>query len=338
MNTMAEQAASAPKKSRVVKSAIGATAVLAAAAGAWFVIDSQERRVSCDELAGSNEMRSALGAEGASASTCEELGEAIKGATIGTAPGRHSEQQAQAMKNVLLALGDATQAKTVERGLHVPLSEALADYATDTRAMLASGRADYVRRSGRSEKPWKDADGVHFAIHDKSLLRVLRVVSEDPTAYATLRGAATRQAARELAAVPHDATDPNNADLTAPSTGNARALAAFDAIAADLGGTQGDDEGDKWAAEVFASLTHGADTSPPAFDGDPAGYVTATWIKRWEKAGATKPMAMLRNQGPELTEIWATARGLDPNTVAALRKRADRSSQTGFNDARRTLN
>lgn len=328
---MPGEAAHASKKARVIAWGIGTIMAVAAATGAWFFIDSQEQ-VSCEELARNNALRAALDGRG-SVSSCGELGEAIKRATMGASPGRHSEKQAQAMKDVLLAIKDATADKKLESDLQIPVSEALADYAADTRTMLASGNAEYVLRSGDSEGPWTDKEGVHVAVFHEDLLRVLRIVSDDPTAYANLRAAVTEQAAHELASVPDD---PTSDELSAPPTTNSRVLAAFDAIAADVNRERDKSETNKWEADVYEKLTEVA-AVPPTFRADATGYITATWRQELKEAGVKNTWTSLRDQGLALTETWAKARGLDTKTVTALRNQVTRSSQAGFNSTERDL-
>lgn len=87
---------------------------LLAGLGAWLYVDFREEPDSCRQLARHERVSAALGTGNVHDSSCAELGLAIKQATTGQADGERSLAQAQAMKDVLVAI-DGVIGKTWPR-------------------------------------------------------------------------------------------------------------------------------------------------------------------------------------------------------------------------------
>ncbi|PWE09668.1 hypothetical protein DD630_24995 [Streptomyces sp. BSE7F] len=274
--------------------------VLAGCAGAWFLFDSGDERVGCNSLLENERIHSALGDAYDSDMSCTRLGAEIKKATTGIQPGQHSLRQAQAMKDVILAVHDelGTADGRVDRQLSLPLARSLADYAADTETILGIGNADYVRRAVPDEPAWEDEHGVHMSVGNVWLLPVVRAVSEDPAAYVTLSKAATRQAAAGLTAVKPGTTGPG---LALPSTRNARLLGTWSGVAADVRRDVGKEAAAKWDRAVFEGLTKNT-VEPPSYAQDPVNHLVTSWQRELLTRGPTTTPRPSRSKAPS----WST--------------------------------
>src|SRR5690606_33876002 len=179
--------------------------VLAGGAGAWALFGPEGGDGGCAGLLRNERVRAALGEAHDSGLGCARLGAEIKKATTGPEQGRHSLRQAQAMKDVLVAVDEELQRPggRVSRRLFTPLAEALADYPADTEAILGVRSTEYAFKGPPAEPAWRDDEGVHMSVPRTALLRVVRVLSEEPAAYVALRQAATRRAAEGLRSEEH---------------------------------------------------------------------------------------------------------------------------------------
>ncbi|MFJ6655964.1 hypothetical protein ACIQNG_06290 [Streptomyces sp. NPDC091377] len=262
-------------------------------------------------------MREALGDGYAEGMDCGELGSAIQKVTVGSAPGEHSLRQAQAMKDVLLAVEDSlgdTEGR-LDPGLREPLAVALADYAADTHMVLGIENTEYTRKGSPSEPAWKDADGVHLAVSRDSLLRTVRAVSADPSAYVTVRTAATRTAAEELAEIRQGTTGD---ELTAPPVWNAHVLGSLDAIAADVRRDLGGGEATAWSRAVFTGLTDGTPESPPTYSEDPVAHLVDSWRELLRTADPADDPDFIEKENVVVIDVWGTALELGETTTKAI--------------------
>lgn len=316
-----------PRRRAALIAAVACVAV-AGGIGAWFLVGSGGDAEGCADLLKDKRIQKALGEDHAAVTDCAALGTAIREATVGSVPGEHSLRQAQAMKDVLVAVGNGLDDKggRLDPELSVPLAVALADYAADTDKLLGIGDADHVSHAVPSEPAWEDADGVHMSVLRLELLRTIRALSQEPAAYTALRDAATRYAAEGLAAVRPGTT---GAELTVPPARNSRTLGTLDGVRADVLRDLGEKEADRWQDEVLAGLTKDA-TEPPSYTKDPVGHLVATWQQTLRAKGADA----LEDQSADLTATWGTALGLDASVRDDLRKDASDSS---FNERKDTL-
>ncbi|WP_327136262.1 hypothetical protein OG311_40250 (plasmid) [Streptomyces sp. NBC_01343] len=251
--------------------------------------------------------------------TCAALGQAIVKATSGSVPGRHNQTQAQAMKDVLFALGSGQPKRLdLDPALRVPIATALADYAPDVHELLAGLDSTYVTKAGRGTPPWEAGGTHHLSVPADAFRKTLRAVAEDPQAYALLRMAETRTAAGQLAAVPVDAT---GSELSLPPTKNARALGILDDVA-DAATSQDADQTRKWHAAVFDRLiTEQADQA------DPAGRLTATWLQELKNTPAQQRAERLHAQGVDMARTWAQTRTMDEPTRQELLTKVESSAR-----------
>ncbi|MFE9120492.1 hypothetical protein [Streptomyces sp. NPDC007172] len=290
--------------------AVVAVVLIGAGLGAWLLLRPGDGSGSCDRLLKDRRVQAALGAQ--QGLGCADLGEAVKRATASAGgTGQHSLQQAQAMKNVLLALAD-DGGPGVDDRVAVPLAEAVADYADDTHAVLGPGDADYARHGLAADAPWQDGNGVHLAVDRTTLLRALGALSAEPTSYATLRAASTRRAARELAS---PGTDPVPA---VHPMRNAWVLGSFDAVADHARKGLGKERLGAWDRTVQSVLTaHMAATVPP-YAQDPAGHVLATWQRSLRTTQPGAVFTRLEEQGVLMTRAWGEARGTGAGELSSL--------------------
>lgn len=302
---------------------------LLGAGAAWFVHDSS-RPSSCEVVRNDARVEKALGDRYDEAMACAELGAAVKAVTVGQAPGKHSLGQAQAMKDVLLAVA-ASIDKTdggLDAGLRLPLAQVLADYGADLQENMGLTPVDYVRNGLPSKPAWKDEDGVHVSVDWKTaLLPVVRAVSEDSGAYTVIRDAMTLQGAEGLAATKPDST--GNL-LSAPAAHSAWALGNLDGVAADVVRDLGKVRGQEWQAAVLAGLSSagkGEKAAVPAFSEDAAGHLVARWRVDVNDKGAEA----LESQGALMFGEWCNAVGVTGGDREAVRERVE----SGQKSARR---
>ncbi|MEU3281925.1 hypothetical protein [Streptomyces antibioticus] len=118
---------------------------------------------------------------------------------------KHSEAQTRVMHSIITELAPASGTDAgVEANLRQPLANALAEYGSDTHAILAGVDIDYIRAAGGDGYFEKDGS-THLAANAKDLVQVMRGLSEDPGAYATLEKAELRHIGNELGTMPEGA-------------------------------------------------------------------------------------------------------------------------------------
>ncbi|WP_331445181.1 hypothetical protein [Streptomyces xanthochromogenes] len=288
--------------------AVVVVVLIGAGLGAWLLVRAGGGPGPCDRLLKDRRVQAAL--EPQQGVGCADLGEAVKRATASAGgTGQHSLQQAQAMKNVLLALADDGGPGTDGR-VTVPLAEAVGDYADDTNATLGPGDADYARHGLAADAPWQDKNGVHMAVDRRTLLRALSALSAEPTSYATLRAASTRRASGELTSA---GTDPAVHPMR-----NAWVLGSFDAVADHARKGLGKERLGDWDRTVQSVLTaHMAATIPP-YAQDPAGHVLATWQRSLHTAQPGAVFTRLEEQGVLMTQAWGKARGTGARELSSM--------------------
>ncbi|MEU9670802.1 hypothetical protein AB0E25_35580 [Streptomyces bobili] len=320
---------------RVALIAVASCVAVAGGIGAWLLLGSDANPGSCEELLQDKRIHEALGDNYNSGMSCAELGTAVGKATVGSTAGRHSLPQAQAMKDVLMAVEDTLESTGggLDPILRTPLAQSLADYAADTDAVLGIGDAAYVGNSSYSKPAWEDADGVHMAVPRTSLLRTVRAVAEEPAAYTTLRIAATRHAAERLAAVERGA---GGAELTAPPARNARTLGSLDAVAADIRRDLGKNQAAQWEGNVFEELTQTI-PEPPSYSKDPVNHLVDSWRRTLLAEGAGNSATALEEQSADMVSTWGKALGLDSKVQNSLGEDSLNTSYHARSDALREL-
>ncbi|MFB7210139.1 hypothetical protein [Streptomyces sp. NPDC056255] len=305
--------------------------LLLGAGVAWFVQGSSGPS-SCEVVRDDKRVEKALGDRYDEEMACAELGEAVKAVTVGQAAGEHSLGQAQAMKDVLLAVAESIDEAGggLDAGLRLSLGQVLADYRADLQENMGLTPADYVRNGLPSKPAWKDEDGVHVSVDWKTvLLPVVRAVSQDPGAYAVIRDAMTLQGAEGLAA-----TKPDSAGslLSAPAARSAWAFGNLDGVAADVVRDLGKDRGRQWQTAVLAKLSSagkGEKTTVPAFSEDAVGHLVARWRGDVKAKGAEA----LENQGASMFGEWCNAVGVAGADRDAARERVESGQRSARREA-----
>ncbi|MEU7558827.1 hypothetical protein [Streptomyces eurythermus] len=323
---------------RPVRLAVGAVVLcLALAAGVvlWLTRSSDQGTDYCGKLSEDKRVVTALGSAQRQDPDCARLGRAIRQATTGDKAGEHSLRQAQAMKNVLIAVDDVTRdgEGTLDPALAVPLAEALSDYMPDYVKITAPGQVEYVRRAGDSVPPWSDDQGVHMSVFPLTLLHVTRQLADHPAAYAQLRASATREIAEEFAGVPRGA---GHERFEAAAGGAGYVLGALDAVAEDVREDLGEDGRRDWRADVFARLTKDA-SAPPSYHDDPSGHIVKVWDGKLRGGGQDKLLATLETQSGEMVRAWGEGAALDSRLRASLLKKARDVSALGLHETARNL-
>ncbi|MFH0522028.1 hypothetical protein ACHBTE_33280 [Streptomyces sp. M41] len=233
---------------------------------------------------------------------CAALGRAMKDATTGSAPGRHTLPEARAMQATLAAVNEdieKRQEPSIPPELRAPLAAALVDYAQDTYEILAGVNGEYTRRADSG--PWQDGETVRMSAHPDDFTNVVRAVSEDPSAYADVRAAHVRTCATHLAAVPSQAT---GAAYTGPARSCAVGLGHYDGIGDDIPESQAA----AWRSGVLQRLKATVD-SPPPYEVNRAQHIAGSWQQAVIEQVDSERTRFLKDDSSRIVGIWAGARG-----------------------------
>ncbi|MFF1838911.1 hypothetical protein ACFVXE_32690 [Streptomyces sp. NPDC058231] len=274
------------------------------------------------------------------------LGAALEAAATGHVPlgtgqdpwpgAQHDEAQARVMNGILDQFapgeGQGTDAP-VPDNLRQPVANALAEYTSDTHEIISETSSEYI--SNRAEGYFADADGRgHLSTTSKDLIQVMRGLSEDPDAYATLHKAEARHLNVILNDIPNGQTDFDHSGRW----GDAGAvLGAYTSIREDVindGRTAAYSEAD-WKAKVAYHVIGGAVTPltlPLGGKALPIGDMLQrgvdTWAWEWGnemkgeadmKANAEIADRYLQStqQVSDTVDGWATGRSdIDTSTEA----------------------
>ncbi|MHC5903160.1 hypothetical protein ACVNF4_04490 [Streptomyces sp. S6] len=246
----------------------------------------------------------------------------------------HTEAQARVTHAVVTELAPTLGTDTtVQPNLRQPLARALAEYTSDTHEILGGMRGDYVR-AVTGDGYFTDGGTAHLAVSQKDLVQVMRGLSEDPDAYATLHKAESRYIDTQLRAVPENAT---GFEHSAPLGKAGATLGVYSAIREDVindGRMAAYSEAD-WKSKVAYHVVGGAVTPlyvttggvSIAF-GDAIQRGVDTWAWQWGNAmkadaDATADAAIAdeylaaNNQMALMVESWADDRAdIDRKTPA----------------------
>ncbi|MER7520858.1 hypothetical protein [Streptomyces sp. NPDC126499] len=293
--------------------------------GTTWLLLGRENAVPCNGLPGNERVRTSLGAAVQPDMSCAAFGEAVMRTTVGERPGVHTEAQARALKDVLVAL-DSWESKSVDLdpALRAPLATALADYAPDLHAMLGGNDADYITKAGPNTPPWESEGTHHIAVFPSTLTKVLRAIAEDPDAYAVLRMAETRSAAQRLAAVPAQAS---GHALTVPPTESARALGTLDGVADLVTRSRNDEQARAWRATVVDELLREPAATGGLDDGAAADLIEA-WLNALKATPESRRAERLSTQAVDLARAWAEGRKADSAATGELLEKVQKSHST----------
>ncbi|KIE25121.1 hypothetical protein LK08_21645 [Streptomyces sp. MUSC 125] len=247
----------------------------------------------------------------------------------------HSDAQARVMHDVIEELKPSSgNDAPVPGNLRKPLANALAQYTNDTHEILGGMSADYV--SHATGDGYFDSGGTaHMAVSEKDLVQVMRGMSEDPDAYATLHKAEARYMNEELNKIPAGETD---FEKTGPLGKAGAALGAYTAIREDVindGRMDGYSAAD-WKSKIAYHVIGGILT-PMTIPTTAGGSIVVgdvlqrgvdTWAWQWDndmKAGvdarADAEVADnyldANNQAALMVDGWAHGRSdIDPDSTA----------------------
>ncbi|MET8542966.1 hypothetical protein ABZW03_20285 [Kitasatospora sp. NPDC004799] len=319
------------------RAAVVAIALVVAAAaglGLWWTLGRDDADRDCTGLRADDRVRTVLGSAWRSDLHCTDLADGLRRATTGDQPGVHTLEQARAMRALVLALAES-KGHRVHPDVRRPLAEALADYAADTHAVLTLVNDPYNAHAGWRDDAWQDDQGVHFSVHQRELVPVLRGLSEDPTAYALLRAADQRQAAAGFATVkpnPPDTRIENQVGLAAMPAG------AYDAIADDVLRKRDTDARSAWRKEALSRFQAAKADPVPDYSAAPADHLAAACLARVDPNDASGFVG-LQSQTVCLLNRWSVASGanLGEHTLGALGDRAMTTAHTGRQEAEKAL-
>ncbi|MBM7089780.1 hypothetical protein JTP67_14785 [Streptomyces sp. S12] len=307
---------------------------LLAGLGSWLYLDSREEPDLCRQLLQHERMSTALGAGHQPDLRCGDLGRAIEHATTGSRHEQRSLPQAQAMKDVLVAVGDVIEDEPtpLDRPLADSVAKALAGHARDMYAILVPGDTEYVRRALPSQGAWEDSEGAHMSVSHDALIRVLVSLSVSPDAYATLREAVTHEVAQAFAAAPRTTSEKK---LSPYPSITAWALGSMDAVAHAARDGMGEDERASWEEKVRTRLSSRAPaTAVPSFEKDPVDHLVASWKRALPPDSSDDLLKVLETQSPEMVRTWTASLGTDSTVQASL---ADDAADRAWSAQRSTL-
>ncbi|MFC9547399.1 hypothetical protein ACFTXK_22600 [Streptomyces sp. NPDC056956] len=329
--SVVKQAKNSGARTAIVALCIGG---LLAGLGSWLYFDSREEPDPCRQLLQHERVSTALAAEYQPDLSCGDLGRAIEHATTGSRPEQQSLSQAQAMKDVLVAMGDVLEDEPapLERQLADPVAKALAGYAGDIFAILVPGDTEYVRRALPSQGAWEDAEGAHMSVPHDSLIRIMASLSVSPEAYASLREAMTHEVAQKFAAAPRTTSEKK---LSPYPSITAWALGSMDAVAHAARDGIGEDKRGSWEAKVLTRLSSGAPKPPiPSYDEEPVDHIVVSWKRTLPSDSPDDLLKLLEKQSAELVRIWTASLGADSTVQASL---ADDAADRAWSARRSTL-
>ncbi|MFH9347536.1 hypothetical protein [Kitasatospora sp. NPDC017646] len=254
------------------------------------------------------------------------LGAALEAATTGQpagAPhsGHHTEAQARIMQDTVTTLDEGQGGNKINANLRQPLANALADYTNDTHEIFNGRNSQYM---DHGSTVWTDAGGtVHMGVGEDSLVRVMRGLSDNPDAYATLHQAESAKIAQELSSI---GPNPSQNDIQDVMNKGAASLGVYDAIRADVSMGQRDDANLQadWKAKVAYHVV-GAPLTPIPWVGDSAQRLVDTWAWEWDNqmkdhnnsianAQISDTYLDANNEMTHLVSGWAKDRGMDPDS------------------------
>ncbi|MBD0692730.1 DUF6571 family protein [Streptomyces sp. CBMA123] len=254
------------------------------------------------------------------------LGAALEAATTGQpagAPhtGHHTEAQARIMHDTVTTLDEGQGGNKVNANLRQPLANALADYTNDSHEIFNGRNSQYA---DHGSAVWTDANGtVHMGVGEDSLVRVMRGLSDNPDAYATLHQAESAKIAQELSSLGPNASQNDIQDVM---NKGAASLGVYDAVRADVAMGQRDDANLQadWKAKVAYHVV-GAPLTPIPWVGDSAQRLVDTWAWEWDNqmkdhnnsvanAKISDTYLDANNEMTHLVSGWAKDRGTDPDS------------------------
>ncbi len=294
------------------------TVGLLAGLGTWLYSEAREEQQDpCQTLARHERVSAALATANAHDSSCAELGLAIKQATTGPPDGQRPLAQAQAMKDVLVAIDDVIgeNAAPLDLRLTGPVSMALTSYTEDIYEILIPSDVEYVRHALPSDEAWTDSEGAHMSVSPDSLIRIMVSLSVDPEAHGNLRNAMTRHVVQKLAASPRSTSE--EALSSYPSI-TAWELGTMDAVARAARDGLDEDKRDSWEEETLARLSSKTAESVPSFDDDPVGHLVTSWKKSLPSDSPDDLLDVLEAQSTELVRVWTTALGTSDEVQASI--------------------
>ena len=294
------------------------------------------------------------------------LANAIEAATTGDQPGSHRtdyekghrEEEARVMQETIARLdnhGDGGGDKIPEN-MQKPLARALGDYTADTHAIIAGSEDGYRDPDGHSKVIGKDEDA-HIANPERSVIRVMRGISDDPEAFAHLYQNERDYSAQQMGSAPVNGGEGNeNHRVPAVDTGNV--LGAYNAIGSDAYLDE-KDEKKQWVDDVGKGRYHGPGLvlgQVPVL-GDPALRMLDMAVYDWSKDVKLEAEATADQQSAEekakgmggtndLIDAWYREREKQGNPIGDMTQRdiAQQSEQgyitsrnSAFEDLGRTV-
>ncbi|MEW1723030.1 hypothetical protein [Streptomyces sp. NPDC093109] len=169
------------------------------------------------------------------------LGAALEAAATGhvpLAPGQealptltHTPERTRVMNGIIGTLDQGTTTE-VHENLRTPIARALAEYTPDTHEILGGLDGEYPKNMGEGYfHDANDPEQAHLATPVDSLVHVMRGLSEDPEAYATMHKAESRYIDVELAKLPEGSMGYSE---SVPVSKAGAALGAYTAIREDM--------------------------------------------------------------------------------------------------------
>lgn len=160
------------------------------------------------------------------------FGAALEAAATGHVPGtdyplgKHTEDQARVMYQAIESLNKAGAAENLDPMLRRPMANILADYTPDLHQTLARDNPLYREHNGL----WNDNGELRVSVPEEHLVKIMRGVANDPSAFADLYNAERHYAAGTFAGMPEKISEHTRVPIQEASS----ALGMYDGVRADV--------------------------------------------------------------------------------------------------------
>ncbi|MEU8992375.1 hypothetical protein AB0C98_39370 [Streptomyces sp. NPDC048558] len=288
------------------------------------------------------------------------FGLALEAATTGSTPGNeridfngHTAAEARVMQATIERLDDHGKGggDSIPQNMQKPLARALSDYTEDTHAIIAGDHKGYGDEQHGTKDAWTDENGrSHIGVQERSVIRVLRGVSDDPENFKQIYQTERIYASEVMGRAPEEPGGANE-NWEVPARDVGAVMGAYNAIGSDVI-LDDRDERKQWADDAAKARYHGAgipltaiphvgDTAQRLLD--QATYDWANGIKAEADAKANSENAEDQAEGigdtNKIIDAWAEDRDHDQygNPMRQVKQEAEQSYKTSRNSTHTIL-
>ncbi|KUO14724.1 hypothetical protein [Streptomyces dysideae] len=289
------------------------------------------------------------------------FGLALEAATTGATPGDeridfngHTAAEARVMQATIERLDDYGKGggdSTIPENMQKPLARALSDYTEDTHAIIAGDHKGYGNEQDGTKDAWTDENGrSHIGVQERSVIRVLRGVSDDPENFNQIYETERVYAAEVMGRASEEPGNANeNWEVPARDVGTV--MGAYNAIGSDVI-LDDRDERKQWADDAAKQRYHmgGMPLTLIPQVGDTAQRILDQATYDWSKDIKNEADAKANSQNAEdqakgmagtrdIIDAWARDRDYDEddNAMRQVKQEAEQSYKTSRNSTHTIL-